>query len=259
MQRDDEKQGKKTSTHPKVVLDPSHPTKAELKHGAAVPKLAFAALTGAAITVFLNLALLFSINHKKTWPDKGIYGLVQPASVISLLLSFTALFIGYAYEEGFANAWWRMQHRPDITVKDLQSAHAAGKNLSDAVLHFKHQYWIAIGYLSLFLLSVNSFVLQGAISTSLHTREYNTTIQIPIVRQLDAGFSLASDENLAVYASQWTYIWQQIQNPYGSAFTQYAYFGHLNWSDPNLEPYHFGYDETSTYSAQVEGAGFEAE
>lgn len=68
-----------------------------------IPWLPFAALVGALITLFLALVTLLAINHKPSWPSDGVYAFVQPASVLSLFLSFTAILTGYALSEGVSD------------------------------------------------------------------------------------------------------------------------------------------------------------
>ena len=71
-----------------------------------VPWLPFAALIGALLTVFLALITMLAINHKPIWPSDGVYAFVQPASILSLFLSGTAILAAYALAEGVIITWW---------------------------------------------------------------------------------------------------------------------------------------------------------
>ena len=71
-----------------------------------VPWLPFAALVGALVTVFLALITMLAINHKPIWPSDGVYAFVQPASILSLFLSGTAILAAYALAEGVIVTWW---------------------------------------------------------------------------------------------------------------------------------------------------------
>lgn len=237
----------------KIIRLHRPPEQHELRNASHTPWIAFAALVGAALTVFLILALLLAINDQPTWPSGGIYGLVQPASVLSLLLSLSDFLLAYSFAAGFEITWSYQANKPDASVAKLQDYYAAGSSKFDAVRLSRRCFYLSLAVVVCSLTPILGFVFQGAITTKLDVQVTPINMTIPIVRTLDVGFSTRNATG-DYWESGWNRIWQQVLNIGGSQFTQYAYFG--TFSNFNNMIFDFGYDNTSVYSTTVIGAGF---
>ena len=229
------------------------PKHKQLRRAAHTPWMAFGALTLAALTVFLILALLLAINNQPTWPSGGIYGLVQPASVLSLLLSVSEILLAYGLAAGFETAWSYQAHKPDATVATAQDFYAAGSSTFDAVRLMKRCFYLSVAVLLCALTPILGFILQGAITTRIDDVVVPVNMSFPIVQNLDVGFS-SQQISGSYWESAWNRIWQQVLNVGGAQFTQFAYFGSI--SDFTNSTFDFGYDNSSVYSTTVIGAGF---
>ena len=110
------------------------------------------------------------------------------------------------------------------------------------------------------LIPINSFLLQGAISSRLVTQVHHDNITVPMVPFLDPGFSgynEGGDIVLDLTASPWPDVWAQVQNILGSKNAPYAYIGtYEDWYDGQPETFPFTYREDSNYTAYAQGAGF---
>ena len=224
-----------------------------------VPWLPFLALLGAVLTVFLALIVMLVIDHTEVWPSDGIFAFVQPASILSLFLSMTAIFAAYALSEGVIITWWYQYPRPTTTVARLQDIWTVGTSPLDALIRWRRCRRVALATLFVAILPLNAFVLQGAVITEPWTKVEAVNITIPMSPFVDYGFSGGSliNNSSPVFGSSWTWMWQQVVNIAGNSFTQYAYFGSRDtWSSKLLR---FGYDNTSTYTMIAQGAGFDVD
>ena len=225
-----------------------------LRKAAYTPWIAFGALFGAALTVFLILALLLAINGQPTWPPSGgIYGLVQPASVLSLLLSVSDILLAFGLAAGFEIAWSYQASKPDATIARVQDYYAAGSSTFSAVRLARRCFYLSVAVLLCALTPILGFILQGCITTRLDKVVTPLNLTVPIVETLDVGFSTPQVPG-NYWENAWNRIWQQVLNVAGNPFTQYAYFGSV--SGFTNSSFDFGYDNSSTYSTVIIGAGF---
>ena len=103
---------------------------------------------------------------------------------------------------------------------------------------------------------ITGFALQGALNTPTRVVSKPVTITVPMAPTLDRGFSgqINVDHAIDLGGYYWQWIWQQVQNVVGSTVSQYAYFGSLNEQGQKID---LGYDQDATYTAYVDGAGFD--
>ena len=224
-----------------------------------MPWLPFLALFGAILTVFLALITMLAINHKPIWPSDGVFAFVQPASVLSLFLSMTAILAAYALSEGVIVTWWYQYPRPSTTIAHLQDIWTVGTSPLDALIRWRKCKRVALATVFVALLPLNAFVLQGAVITEPWTKVEKVNITIPMVPYVDYGFSGGGLINASspVFGSAWSWMWQQVVNVAGNSLTQYAYFGSRDVNTNQL--LHFDYDNTSTYTMVAQGAGFDVD
>jgi hypothetical protein len=104
-----------------------------LEQAKSTPVRAFACLIVTGLTSFISLAVLLGIRNRPVWPSNGVYGFMQPASWLSLLLSLSGICLHMALSEGASIMWWCQASKEHATVEDLHLAWAVGTSYLDAI------------------------------------------------------------------------------------------------------------------------------
>jgi Protein of unknown function (DUF3176) len=234
-----------------------------LRQARSTPILSFTCLVATALTTIISLAILLGIRNKPVWPSNGIYGFMQPASWLSVLLSICSVCLSVALSDGVSVTWWRQASKEHATIEDLHLAWAAGTSYLDAVRNraWKRYKYITFATLAILLIPINGFLLQAAISTEIVTQVHNANITIPMVPFLDPGYSAFNDglsDALDPAGTPWSNVWAQVQNVLGSKNAQYAYIGTYEDGTYNYGgPFPFTYSNDSVYTTHAQGAGFD--
>ncbi len=222
-----------------------------------IPRSGFAAIAGSSFTTVLSLAVLLVVDHREVWPQNSIYRFMQPASWLSALLSANTILLHIAMTEGVAITWWYKAIDRRATLESLHEVWVTGNSTASVLRSWRRFTNISLATLCIAILPLNGFILQGAISTPLWIERNEASISIPIARTLPLGYSGWYDGNsvdlVSAFGLVWEDVWQQVVNPTGSSYLQYAFFGSLDRNGSALD---LGYDNSSTYIARVAGAGF---
>ena len=223
------------------------------------PSIGFFALVGSLLTVFLSLGILLGINGRETWPSNGIFNILQPASVLSLHMSLNALLVEIALVEGLNIAWWYQATKPDTTLRDLHNIWAVGHSYRRAIQVWHGLDWLTLAAIFVAVAPINGVLLQAAITTPVQPVMTNHTLTVPMVKQLDLGYSAYPAPTATSWGaytlSQWISVWKQVTMSQWTGFADYAYFGSV--SNKNGSEYDFGYNNMAPYAARVIGAGFD--
>ena len=228
-----------------------------IKKAGNVPWYGIAALAGSGCTSLVALAILLGVHNRPVWPDTGIYNFMQPASWLSALVSINCVLLNIALTEGLTIAWWFKATRRTSRVVDLHETWSIGTSPLSALQSWRQFNYISLATIFVALLPLEGFLLQGAISTPLSTVSRNVTATIPMMKQLQQGYSgyISSRGGVGTYDSIWPYVWQQVQNQAGNKYAQYAYFGAYDVNNHSLNLI-YDNDTSSTFTARVAGAGF---
>ena len=223
------------------------------------PSIGFFALLGSLITVFLSLGILLGINGQAVWPENGIFNVLQPASLLSLHMSMNAVLIEIALAEGLNISWWYQATKSNTTLRDLHDIWAIGHSYRKAVQIWRGLDWLTLAAIFVALSPINGVLLQAAITTPVSPVATNHTLTIPMVKQLDLGYSAYPAPTADLWGAytwaQWFSIWKQVTLAQWTSYANYAYFGSV--SDKNQSAFNFGYNNLAPYQARALGAGFE--
>ncbi|KAJ9614529.1 hypothetical protein H2200_002666 [Cladophialophora chaetospira] len=223
----------------------------------AIPQwYSFMAITGSALTPFVSLAILLGVRGDPVWPNSGITKVVSPASLLSALLSLNSFLISFAWAQGATSAWWRRTKTPHVTYGELHRTWVVGTSWIDALWLMDKPTFLHIVTFAVALNSITGFALQGALDTPTRTMNKQVSIPVPMAPVLDLGFSGEINPNGVIdpHGYYWQWVWQQVQNLVSSTTSQYAYFGSV---DSNGNKIAVDYDDHATYTAYVDGAGFD--
>jgi hypothetical protein len=241
-----------------VVLEETN-----LEQARSTPILAPTCLVLAALSSIVSLAILLGVRNKPVWPSNGVYGFMQPASWLSVLLSVSGVCLSTALSDGVSITWWRHASNERATVEDLHLAWAAGASYLDALRTraWKRYKYISFATAAVLLIPINGFLLQAAISSKIVTQVHDANITFPMVPFLDPGYSGIHDGPALVLdtaGTPWANVWSQVQNVLGSKNAQYAYIGTYEDSlNSDNYSFPFTYRNDSVYKAHAQGAGFD--
>lgn len=217
------------------------------------------ALAGSALTVAISLSILLAINGKPIWPSNGIFNILQPASLLSAHMSLNAIFIEIAFQEGLNIAWWHEATKLSTTVQKLHEIWAVGHSSRAAFRLWRSAPWVSLAAVLVAVSPINGVILQASILTPVSPVTSNHTLTLPMVKQLDLGYSAypaPTETSWGAYTfAQWFTIWKQVQFSEFTEFANYAWFG--SKSDLNSSAFEFGYNSLAPYKAKALGAGWD--
>lgn len=250
-----------------------------------VPWKGLSALFISILTTAASFGLLLYMERKRElMPTTGMWKVMQPASLISALMSINGAALHIALLEGVTVAWWYRATRPTANLEQLHSLWATGTSSFEAALNLQKLSYVSLAALFVAILPLNSFLLQAAITTPMTLIQKSSIIPVPMRRTLPRGYSAywadTNDTwgalNLVDISNSWSGISQQIKNIAGSKYAGYAYFGAYDqcdigatsctdtWTvnethptaDHLLGPRYYLNDTASVFSFRAQGVGF---
>ena len=128
---------------------------------ASVPVKGFTGLVGAVLTVLCNWALLFASNNTQQWEERYPYvaKVLQPASILSAIISANDILLHMAFSEGMTIAWWLRATQARATVGDLHETWLTSSSLLDAVQAGKRFNYIALATIVIATIPINGILL----------------------------------------------------------------------------------------------------
>lgn len=159
---------------------------------ASFPVKGFVGLVGSVLTVLCSWALLFASNNTQQWEQRypSVARVLQPASILSAIISANGILLHMAFSDGMAIAWWLRATKARVPVDDLHATWATGSSALDAIKAGKRFNYIALATIVIATIPINGILLQGALNVRRHFVDIGAVnVTIPFTNNLDAAYS----------------------------------------------------------------------
>lgn len=205
------------------------------------PWKGIAALLVSLLTTAGSFVILWRMQaRQELMPTTGIWRVMQPASLISALMSINGAALHIALLEGVTVAWWYRATLPTANLGELHSLWATGTSSVEAAINIRRLSWVSLAALFVAILPVNSFLLQAAITTPMKLIQKIDIIPVPMARALVPGYSAQWSDTGTAWGAldltsgsySWSGVSQQVKNIAGSKYASYAYIGVFDQCDP---------------------------
>lgn len=180
-----------------------HPQKKIHLKKASFPVKGCIGLVGAVLTVFCSWALLFASNNTQQWEQRypRVAKVLQPASILSAIISANGILLHMAFSEGMTIAWWLRATTARATLGDLHETWLTSSSALDAVQVGKRFNHIALATIVIATIPINGILLQGALNIKPHFVSVGAVdVVVPFAQNFDPAFSgsLKADGTLDV-------------------------------------------------------------
>jgi hypothetical protein len=159
---------------------------------ASFPVKGFVGLVGAVLTVLCSWALLFASDNTQQWEQRypNVARVLQPASILSAIISGNGILLHMAFSEGMTIAWWLRATRDRATLGDLHDTWVTGSSALSAVQAGKRFNYIALATIVIATIPINGILLQGALNVKAHFVSIGAVnVTLPFAKNFDPGFS----------------------------------------------------------------------
>jgi hypothetical protein len=159
---------------------------------ASFPVKGFVGLVGSVLTVLCSWALLFASNNTQQWAQRypSVARVLQPASILSAIISANGILLHMAFSDGMAIAWWLRATKARVPVDDLHATWATSSSALDAIKAGKRFNYIALATIVIATIPINGILLQGALNVRRHFVDIGSVdVTIPFTNNLDAAYS----------------------------------------------------------------------
>lgn len=156
------------------------------------PVKGFVGLVGAVLTVLCSWALLFASSNTQQWEQRfpTVAKILQPASILSAIISANGILLHLAFGEGMTIAWWLRATRTGTTPSELHDAWLASSSPLGAVQSGKRFNYMALATIVVAMIPINGLVLQGALTVTPYFVSMSTVnITVPFASDFDPAFS----------------------------------------------------------------------